>query len=118
MPRTTITPKTVVGGYGTYSADGADFTFTAADTSNYNQAVASNNDLILAFNSGASPYTVTITSVADPFNRSGDITTYSLAAGEYAVFGPFSNIGWKQTDGYLYFQGSNAAVKFAVIALG
>jgi hypothetical protein len=118
MPRTSLTAKAVVGGYGTYSADGADFTWTAADVANGNQVAATNNDLVLAYNSGATPYTVTISSVADPFNRTGDITTYSLAAGEYGVFGPFPNLGWKQSDGYLYLAASNASVRFAVIALG
>lgn len=119
MPRTTLTAKAVVGGYGTYTANGADFTFTVADVANGNQVAATNNDLVLAYNSsGASAYTVTIGSVADPFNRTGDITTYSLGLGEYAVFGPFPNLGWKQTDGYLYLNASNAAVMFAVIALG
>lgn len=118
MPRTAIAAKAVVGGYGTYSADGADFVWTAADVANGNSVVATNNDLVLAYNSGATPYTVTIGSVADPFNRTGDITAYSLAAGEYGVFGPFPNLGWKQTDGYLYLNANNAAVKFAIIALG
>lgn len=117
MARTTINAVTALGAYGTYSANAADFTWTAADVANKNQTVATNNLLLLAYNSGGSPYTVTVSSVADPFNRSGDIATYSLGAGEYAVFGPFQNVGWKQSDGYLYYEASNAAVRFAVIAL-
>lgn len=119
MARTTITAKTALGAYGDYSvANAADFTFTAADASDKNQVVATNNDLVLAYNSGGSPYTVTITSVDDPFGRSEDVSAYSLGAGEYAVFGPMKNLGWKQSDGYLYFEANNASVKFAVIALG
>lgn len=119
MARATLTAKAVVGGYGSYTANAADFVWTAANVSDGNQVAATNNDLVLVYNSdGANPYTVTIGSVADPFNRTGDITTYSLAALEYGVFGPFPNLGWKQSDGYLYLNGSNAAIKFAIIALG
>jgi hypothetical protein len=119
MARTTLTALAALGSFGSYAANAADLAMTAADTSNYNQVVATGNDLIIAHNTGASPYTITITSVALPgYNRTGDITTYSLGAGEYAAFGPFKGVGWKQSDGYLYFQASNASVKFGVVALG
>jgi hypothetical protein len=118
MTRATITPFTALGAYGTYGAGLADFTLTAANVSDKNMCVASNNDLIIAYNSDVTnPYTVTISSVADTFGRTGDITSYSLAAGDYVAFGPFRNVGWKQSDGKLYFEANNAAIKFAVIAL-
>ena len=50
-------------------------------------------------------------------NVSTDVDAYSIAAGEYAVFGPFKRPGWVQADGYVYLQASNAAVKFGVVAL-
>lgn len=117
MARTLLTPKKVVGPYGTYSAGAATLAPAAADTTNNNAFVASGNDLILAQNSGGSAYTVTITSAPDAFGRSQDIATYSLAAGEIALFGPFPQMGWMQTVGQIYLQASNAAVKFAVIQL-
>jgi len=98
------------------TADSLDLTFTAADASNLNQFVASGDDLIIAWNSGASPYTITITSVVDEKKRTGDITAYSLAAGDIAAF-RIKNDGWRQSDGYIYLQASNASVKFAVMAL-
>jgi hypothetical protein len=118
MPRATLPKTTPLGGEPTrpLTADSADMVMTAADVANLNQFVAAGKDVVVAFNSGGSAYTVTITSA--PLNgRTGDITTYSIGAGEFAVFGPFATLGWKQTDGYVYLQASNAAVKFGVLDL-
>lgn len=117
MARTSLTPKAALGAYGSYAADAADLPMTAADVANMNQFTASGRDLVVAHNTGGSAYTVTITSSPDPYGRSRDIATYSLGAGEYAVFGPFELTGWVQTDGKVYLQASNAAVKFGVVAL-
>lgn len=117
MARTNLTPKAAVGAYGDYPADSADLAMTAADVANMNQFSASGKDLIVAHNTGASAYSVTITSAPDPYGRSKDIATYSLAAGEYAVFGPFQLAGWVQSDGKIYLQASNASVKFGIVAL-
>jgi hypothetical protein len=119
MARTTLTKTTAVGAYGDYSvANVADVVMAAADTVNKNQFVASSRDLVIAHNTGGSAYTVTIDSVADPhYGREGDITTYSIGAGEIAVFGPFQRPGWLQSDGYVYLEASNALVYFGVVAL-
>src|SRR5689334_15173988 len=118
MARTALTKTTPLGSLPTLplAADSADLTMTAAATSNLNSFVASGKDLIIAHNTGGSSYTVTITSVALN-GRTGDITTYSIGAGEYAVLGPLLTPGWRQTDGSVYLQASNAAVKFGVIDL-
>jgi hypothetical protein len=118
MARVTLTKTTPLGAFGTYSANAADVTLTAADTTDFNQFRASGNNLVIAQNTGGVAYTVTITSA--PINgRTGDIATYSIGAGEIAVFGPFlgNQNGWTQSDGFVYLQASNAAVKFAVIAI-
>lgn len=117
MARTDLTKTTALGAYGTYAVNAADLTMAAADVVNKNQFVASGNDLIVAHNTGASAYTVTISSAPDPYGRSGDIAAYSIGAGEYAVFGPMKLPGWMQTDGKVYLEASNAAVKFGVVAL-
>jgi hypothetical protein len=118
MARTNLTSKVAVGSYGDYTiALAAYLTMTAADVANLNQFSASGNDLVIAQNSGASTYTVTITSAPDTFGRSRDIATYGIAAGEFGVFGPFKLLGWVQADGKIYLQASNAAVKFGVVAL-
>ena len=117
MARTTINKTTPLGGYPTLplTVETADVVFTAADVANKNQFTMEHGDVVLAWNNGASPYTVTLTSSADARKRTGDITAYSLAAGDIAVFGPFEQDGWKQTDGYFYLEASNAAVKFAIL---
>ena len=121
MPRTTLTKKTALGTLSTpyATADAADLTMAAADVANLNQFLANDNDLIIVHNTGASPYTVTVTSAPDPvFGRTKDIATYSFAAGEYGVIGPLKQAGWMQADGYVYLQASNASVKFGVVQLG
>ena len=109
---------TALGPYGDYStANAADLTMAAADVGNGNQFASSGRDLLVAYNSGGSPYYVTVSSVADPYGRTGDITQYDVGAGEYAVFGPFKRPGWIQTDGYVYVDAENAAVYLGVVAL-
>ena len=120
MPRATLTKVTAPGNNPVLpiTANAVDLPMTAANAANKEQFVASGKDLIIAFNSGAGARTVTITSVADPKNnRTGDITTYSIGAGEYAVFGPFNREGWMQSDGYIYIEAEHAEVKWGVITL-
>lgn len=115
MPRVTLTPDNAPGAY---PPAGVVVNFAAADASNLNQFILTGNELVIAFNSGATGRTVTITSVADRFGRTGTITTEAIAAGVYRMYGPFTNAeGWKQTDGFLYLEASHAEVKFAIIKL-
>lgn len=74
-------------------------------------------EILLVHNANAGAQTVTISSVVDPYKRTGDITTYSVGIGEYAAFPPFPKDGWAQSDGYLYFAASAADVNFAVLRL-
>ena len=117
MARTSLTPLTALGAYGSYSANAADLAMTAADIVNQNQATFGTKILLIAHNTGGSAQTVTVTSVTDPYNRDGDITTYSVGAGEYAVFGPFVPAGWLQSDGKLYFEADSADVLFGLVRL-
>lgn len=109
---TALGPKSSV-----YTAGAADVTMTAADVANYEQVTHDGAILVLAHNEDAGAQTVTITSIADERGRTGDITTYSLAAEDRAVFGPFDLEGWEQADGKLYFAASSANVKLGVISL-
>lgn len=122
MARTNVVKTTPLGsgsaGYAT--ANAADLTMVAcsgSSGSNGNMFLCGGKDLVVAHNTGGSPYTITITSVADPFGRTGDVAAYTLGAGEYAIFGPFETTGWRQTDGYIYLESNNVAVKFGVISL-
>lgn len=118
MARTSITKSTLQGPYPTLpvTANLLDLTFEAADVANKNQFAGAGDDILLAWNTGASAYTVTFTSVADDKKRTGDVTTYSIGAGDIAAF-RFKDAGWKQSDGKIYIEAENAAVKFAVAAL-
>lgn len=118
MPRTALTPQSPPGAYpGTIAANAADLSFAAADVANKNQVALTGKEMLIVRNDNAGAQTVTINSVADSYARTGDITAYSIGAGEYAFFGPFPVAGWRQTDGNLYLEGSHADIKFAVIKL-
>ena len=120
MPRVTITKQAPPGPFVTLqpAANSLDLTQLAADVTNKEQFVPSGDDLVIAHNSGASPYTITFTSAADPdTKRTGDITAYSIGAGELAIFRFKSQKGWMQTDGRVYLEASNVAVKWSVLQL-
>lgn len=98
----------------------AAFVFTTADATS-NTFVSTGRELLLVRNTGAAPQTVTVTSVADNVNRTGDITAYSLPIGsvtpQFAVLGPFPANGWKQTNGTVIVAASSTDIAFAVIRL-
>jgi hypothetical protein len=114
MPRTTVPVDVAPGGY---AGAGVLCTQTAADPTNLNRCVHTGRELILARNTGATARTVTITSVDDPYGRQEHISAESIAAGALRMYGPFPVAGWRQTDGYLYFEASHAEVVFTVIRL-
>jgi hypothetical protein len=91
-----------------------DLAWLAADATNKEQVVHSGREVIIAHNTGVGARTVTITSKAIN-GRTGDVTAYSIGAGEYARFGPFPTRGWRQTDGFLYFEAEHAEVLFLVL---
>ena len=121
MPRTNVPPQMITagGGYPTLplGAGTADLTEQVADTVSLNDtALVDGKTLVLAHNTGATPHTVTVSSVADSLNRTGDITSYSVGAGKISRFGPFKTTGWANA-GRLLFQADNAEVKFIVLTL-
>lgn len=87
---------------GTYpvlplGANAADLAETAGDAVNGNYAViVEGKTYVIAHNTGAGARTVTFVSSPDPDTlRTGDITAYSLGAGEISrPFGPFKRAGW------------------------
>jgi len=119
MAKETLTKTVPLGSNGAYGANLADMVMTAAEASLKNQYVCSGNDIVIAHNTnaGSTARTVTVTSSADPYGRTGDITAYSIGAGEFAIFGPFKTTGWIQADGKVYLEASNAEVKFGVVTL-
>lgn len=119
MARTNIAAQTTPGAYPVLPvvADSLDITTVPADLANGNEStLVDNKTFVIAHNSGASPRTITITSVADTLNRTGDITAYSIGAGQIAMLGPFKTVGWAHS-GKLWIDGSHAELLLAVITL-
>lgn len=118
MARTQIAATTPVGPYPTLpvAADSLDVALTAADVANGNYVTFPGSQalLIVQNSDAANPYTFTITSSADSLGRTGDVETYSLAAGELAVI-LLQRTGWVQSNGQLYLNAENAAIKFALV---
>jgi hypothetical protein len=121
MTRLAITPKTVLGSYPTLplSANSLDIVFTPAGASFADGAsyLLTGQEILLVHNDNIGAQTVTITSVADDLSRTGDITSYSVGAGEFAVFPLFKEKGWKQSDGTIHISASATDVEFAVLKL-
>jgi hypothetical protein len=97
--RVLIASQSPVGGYPAtpITANAADLTFTAGDATNgHYTPITDGKTWVQAHNTGAGARTLTITSAADPtYHRTGDITAYSLGAGEISKwFGPFYKAGW------------------------
>ena len=117
MPRVNVTPQIpckILN--GAIAADAADIAFVSCDATNKEEVTLSGGDFLILWNSGATPRTVTINTTADASGRVGDITAYSIGAGEHAMFGPFPVLGFAQTNGKLNFEGSHADLKYAVVS--
>ena len=124
MARTTIAAASIITPLGPYptlpvSALALDLTFQAADSTNFNQfALGQGKYIVLARNVHATtPFTVTLTSAPDERKRTGDIATYSIAAGKQIAFLLDQQAGWVQTDGMFYLTGSAASIEFCIIKL-
>lgn len=117
MARTTLPQTDPIGPYPTLpvGANALDAVMTAADVANLNQILASNAMIILVQNTDTVDHTVTFTSAPDLQKRTGDIANYTVNAGEIAVLKMDQFSGWVQSDGYIYLQANNAAVKIGVI---
>ena len=121
MARVLIAAQTTPGAYPTLpiAANSRDLQMQAGDASlgNYTPLV-DGKTLVICQNTNATSTarTVTFTSAVDAFNRTGDITAYSLSAGELGLFGPFKTVGWSDA-GNLDIDVSNAEMVIAVITL-
>lgn len=114
MARQTITPVSVSGKWPTAFIT---LTATAADATNFEKMPFTGREILVAVNtnSGSTARSVTVTSVASPITgRTGDITV-SIPAGAYRMIGPLAVEGFRQSDGYLYFQATHAEVKYLAI---
>jgi len=121
MARLVLTPQDLLGAYPTLqpAANSADVTFTNAGKAYADGAgfLVTGGEILLVKNGENSSQTVTITSVVDDMKRAGNISAYSIGAGEIAAFGPFQPEGWMQSDGQIYIAASADDVSFAVLRL-
>lgn len=117
MPRQTHTVKVLPGAFPSLplAANAVDVPHVAADVANKEQVALTGREIVLVRNDDVGAQTVTFTSTPDEKGRSGDITAYSVGAGETAMFGPFGLKGWQQADGNLYFEASDAGMMIAVV---
>jgi hypothetical protein len=116
MARTLIATQNAPGSYGV-GVTGITLTEVAADLSNLNSAVLTGQEVIVAHNTGGSAATVVVTAVPDRYGRTTNIGPFSIPAGSVAIFGPFHQTGWLQSDGRIYFQASSTSIKFAVVSV-
>jgi len=119
MPRTTIAAQSYAGAYPALpiTPGAADVIFTATDDPTDRETpLVDGKTVIHAYNSDSVARTITIGSQVDTYNRVGDITAYSVAAGKTAHFGPFKTLGWALA-GKLNIDVSSPLLRLAVITL-
>src|SRR6476660_1851250 len=102
---------------GSQASAGVAITYTTGDAINGHKLTSTGKEVLIAKNTGAVARTVTVTSAPDQMGRTKDIAAESIAAGAERVFGPFSQLGWQQTDGTIYVDVSHAEVLLAVLTL-
>ena len=116
---TAIVVKDILAPFAAVGAGTADFTFAAGTITDGDTFVCTGRELLVVQNTDAGAVTITITSVVDEKNRTGDITTYSVGIGEFACFsiGLTNSKGWKSTAGKVRITVSDADLKVAVLRL-
>jgi hypothetical protein len=134
MPATQIATQPIVGPYPALPVAPAslDLVFTAADPVNGNYFTADQfsyiasypgaapqgsigGDYILVWNQTGAPATVTFTSQPDAQGRTGDITTYSVAANTISALKLSALSGWQDGTNKVFVQASAATVFFAIL---
>jgi len=116
---TAIVVQNILAPFAAVGAGAADFTFAAGTITDGDTFVCTGRELLVVQNTDAGAVTITITSVVDEKNRTGDITTYSVGIGEFACFsiGLTNSKGWKSTAGKVRITVSDADLKVAVLRL-
>jgi len=101
------------------TADAIDAAFTAAgaDFADGAEFTLTGQEIVIIQNTNVAAKTVTVTSYADPMNRTGDITAYSVGAAEFAILPQFQPLGWANPSGKLHMAANAADVKFLVLRL-
>lgn len=124
---TQIVTESIVGPYTLTPVPGGDLnvSWTPADPINGNFFYFDNpnGDILVAWNTDYStPHYLTISSQPDvPFDRTGDISDYEIAAGSIAMYNLSNAVGWgivvgpTPTSYQINFNADSATVLFAII---
>lgn len=110
------------GPYPVTPASAGGTTITWTSTSGADEFVYTGKEILLAWNNGATgTATVTVTSVKNAQNRTGDAVMAAIATGAMVAFGQFDKgDGWLAADGNIdvVSSGTGAAdVDYAVLVL-
>lgn len=116
---TVMTVVDILGPFAAIVADAADFTFTPLTLTDGDVFRCTGREILLVYNPSGGALTITITSVDDEYGRAEDITTYSVGAGEWSVFGVglTNQKGWKNASGNIRITGSSADLDAVVLRL-
>jgi hypothetical protein len=116
---TAITVQQMLAPFAAVGAGAADFTVAASTLTDGDTFVCTGRELLFVQNTDAGATTITITSVVDEKNRTGDITTYSVGIAEFACFsiGLTNAQGWKSSTGTVRITCSDVDLKVAVLRL-
>jgi len=120
LARTVVAPQSILGPYPTLpvTANALDIAFTApAVAADGISFPLTGHEVLLARNVAVGAQTITIQSAPDSRGRSGDITTYSIGAGEFIAFDARAQEGWRQSDGSFYAVMSTVDVEVAILRL-
>lgn len=113
MARTELTvlavPETHPGGEVVY-------TFETHDIANENAFQLSGREILLIKSTDAGSQDVVITSVADSYGRTQDLTV-TVGAAETVALAFLDRSGWMQSDGMLYLDCTVATIAYAVLRL-
>ncbi len=113
MARTALTPIDIPA---SYDATGVALTWSATDPANGNYFVATGREIILIRNDDVASQTLTVSSVDDPYGRS-ESWTKAVAAAAYACSQLFPIIGYRQTNGQVYIDSTDADLKVCILRL-
>jgi hypothetical protein len=117
-----ITKSTLKGNYPAVLTTGGATVAWANRSAGGDEFAFTGQEILLAWNNGSTGVaTVTVTSVADGRNRTGDASVANIATGAMAAFGPFRSAdGWVAADGNVdvVASGTGAAdIDYAVLVL-
>lgn len=96
------------------TANSLDVAETAPNDTNGCDYVPTGREIVVLHNTTVGAATFTLVSSADPYGRTGDITAYSLGAGEFAALIPPST-GFLGAGGKITITVSDPGIKFLVM---